>query len=189
MFVHPDLSSKLISAGMPDESTEFAEPQPGGMLFRLPAELRIAIYELVVVRTCKELSVDPTIIDLRIIRDHGYSEVEAAQPPLTRTCSAIRKETLPIFYKAHDFSINTSTQSEEATTRQWLRGLGESGRGRIGEAIMYDKYWARCERRMLKSEVMRVLWLWELDGARLSQKRIIDREQYYVFDLRKLKLP
>ena len=94
---------------------------PGGLLFKLPAELRNIIYKLVVIRQYKQVLVDEGSKETLVTKHNSTDgsddssaanttstrgEVVAVQPALTRTCSVIRKETLPIFYGTHDFVLN-----------------------------------------------------------------------------------
>ena len=97
-----------------------SEPQPGGLIFTLPAEIRNVIYELALTEEDKVVRVDTSY----------------KQAPLTRTCHAIRNEALSVFYQANDFFIPIKSWRVMPNTYRWFQRLGKRGRGHVKEVIM-----------------------------------------------------
>lgn len=54
-----------------------------------------------------------------------------AQPPLTRTCRAIREETLPIFYGLNRFVIKAYADNDGLLARLWLTAIGAKNRSML----------------------------------------------------------
>lgn len=92
-------------------------------LFKLPAELRNAIWELVVAED-QPLHVEPPLTYRLDRADVGT----VLQPPLTKTCRAIRTEALPIFYSANKFCIGIGAIETERWARRWLEAIGAASR-------------------------------------------------------------
>ena len=90
-------------------------------LFRLPAELRNRIYELVL----KETPHFFVRCACCVPSDHN-----ATQSPLTSTCRAIRSETLGIFY-GNDFCLVRKLHAEA-----WLLAIGSANRKLLGHVFM-----------------------------------------------------
>ena len=107
-----------------------------GLFSRLPAELRNVIWELVVlrdkrvVRFCSDLKEDEAVVD------------SAEQPALTRTCSAIRNETIPMFYTMNNFFVR-----DIRSTRKWLGTLSKHNRERVDRVYISYHDWMSYECR------------------------------------------
>jgi len=95
---------------------------------RIPPELRNRICEYVVV---SDLTFD--IVEIAWLNSHVAAkflrEMKAAlrQPSLTKTCKAIRGETLQIFYGQNTFkgSLLSRDLPNTACTLRWLVAIGE----------------------------------------------------------------
>lgn len=111
-------------------------PQASSPFLKLPPELRNRIYEAVLT--------DPYAIsavhwDFEIPRS-----TTPEQPPLTRTCRAIRAEALPIFYSSNTFMIGVKRECDAAYLRVWLKAIGPQNRDAVHEVIVRETDWRGC---------------------------------------------
>lgn len=106
----------------------------GSYLQRLPAELRNQIYIYALVQA-EAIDMDTMIVPGRRWWESGTKEgvkiAEAVQQPaLTRTCRAIRAESLPVFYGLNTFKggLRGMCSSDTYWTTKWLTATGPSKR-------------------------------------------------------------
>ena len=151
-------------------------------LFDLPAELRIKIYEYGITVEDK-----PRMLPFNTIGMHHRKIRSAAdswdvattlqtwvQPSLTRTCSEIRKHTLPLFYSMNAFEIDYCGQLDRTLKSPctmfaaWLAGMGAQNRSLLRNVFvcdgphtvftMGDQLWKACfdelERKLHESDVV-----------------------------------
>lgn len=85
------------------------------LLSKLPAELRIQIFELALT--------SPTAYG---VGDQRPINRQAVQPPLTRTCRQIRKEALPVFYECNTFNFYLNFEYGVERVRKWMQSMSES---------------------------------------------------------------
>lgn len=110
----------------------------------LPAELRNHVYELAML--------DQTSLDIRPSY-HGKIRLpdlahQVAQPPITRTCRLVRRDTLPIFYGETLFTFRIHRPQlwkpdDMLTLPQaagvWLHAIGRQNRAMIRKLFMYGR--------------------------------------------------
>ena len=145
-------------------------PQPGGLLFKLPPELRNVIYELVVTRKGKMAIVNQIISNIR----------SPVQPDLTRTCSKIRTEALPIFYGINTFIVFFSSALMATPSRQWLRVIGKSNRDCMKEVLVPSRDWTGRDGRVPKADLPFIRALERIVGPDV---RVVVGHDCHVFDL------
>jgi hypothetical protein len=119
-------------------------------LLKLPTELQLDIYELVVVEDQPLLVNCPCNSSYRGRWEEGQTEEQRwekgeirppQQPALTRTCRAVRENALPIFYKENIFraSYCNATVSDLSAPIQWFRMIGQSNREMLRHFYFYDR--------------------------------------------------
>jgi len=158
-------------------------PEPGGgLLFKLPAELRNVVYELAVARRRCIVWVHLYVVDERgeLALEH---ENNAIQPALTRTCSAIRTEALPIFYELNTFILNLYDTNYAESACQWLRVIGKTNRNRVKEVLVLDREWKACGNAMDRNAIGGHPFLWAIWRIMLPDLRTIHKDRFYVCDL------
>jgi hypothetical protein len=129
---------------------------PPCYLLKLPTELQLEIYELVVIED------QPLLINCPCESSYygGYKESREAeeswkngetrpaqQPALAQTCRFIRQTVLPIFYKENVFRAsycerqiqNTDISINLDEPIQWLRMIGEENREMLRHFYFYDR--------------------------------------------------
>lgn len=108
-----------------------SEPQLG--LFKLPAELREAIFKLVVI------SKDPFCTHRLDERNKSWLQI-ACPPAITRVSRQIRSESLPLYYSCNRFKIRTEgPKFHEAS--EWLECIGKHV-----NALRHLMFDIRCDR-------------------------------------------
>ena len=143
---------------------------PMGLFSKLPAELRNLIWELVVLR------------DKRVVRfcsDLKEDEADSAeQPALTRTCSAIRNETIPMFYTMNNFFLE-----DIRSTRKWLGTLSKLNRERVDRVYISYHDWMSYGCRFFESQVPEVRYLRSSRATQLPRADEDRSEEYFIFAL------
>lgn len=90
-------------------------------LLDLPAELRNAIYELVVFQ-------------------QEHRDITRPQPPLTRVCRQIRSECVPISMQRNNFQANFISVDAIEHFSKWIRQLGLEHGPHIGSLLLMFPY-------------------------------------------------
>ncbi|GAB7360739.1 hypothetical protein MBLNU230_g0613t1 [Neophaeotheca triangularis] len=123
-------SEPEASTTSPVPTTTIPEPEEAEdtnplFLRKLPAELRLLIYELA----------------FQNETDHGVFHHETAtfkEPALLRTCTQIRNEAEPLFYKAITHSLVFARSPEcRQRRRSWMRSVGARRAALIGSLQLY----------------------------------------------------
>lgn len=84
-------------------------------LLALPAELRVYIYELVVIETHP---LKPTFM---------YSKPDdGKQPAVTKVSRQVRAESLPIYYEKNTFRVECYVGSVIESSQRWLRAIEQN---------------------------------------------------------------
>lgn len=109
----------------PTTAQATAHPQSDSLLFKLPAEIRNNIYELVVLKA--------ECLSTRWTEDHGriatssnrwleYIPPTALQPELSKTCRVMREKVLSIFYGWNQFTFSSTWHPDHDLVREkrWL---------------------------------------------------------------------
>lgn len=93
--------------------------QAQSRLLSLPKELRLAIYEYVLADA-----------ELCEVSEHVKSSVVvttlSTQQGWLRACSLLRREALPLYYKATTFLLDITSKDGEQTVFDWIRRCSES---------------------------------------------------------------
>lgn len=155
--------------------------QPAIPLFRLPAELRNRIYELVLMFR-HPLGAHR---DLMGDWEAEMTPCNVAQPALARTCRAIRSESLPIFYAQNTFVVTLELPEEERAVRLWLEAIGGRNRGYLGRLFV--------ERGEYRSYFLRVVYFHRarsrfLKRLKYEREVLIEGEMHYVVKLEYLTI-
>lgn len=116
---------RSMEAATNDEPADITPSQLESPLFRLPAELRNAIYEMALTAT--------SVLELEPWRTRATAPT---QPPLTRTCRAIRAEALPIFYSSNDFLAAICDVEDEKRLQHWLAAMGSYNRVHLTHVLV-----------------------------------------------------
>jgi len=114
-------------------------------LLDLPPELRLRIYEHVVIRE------GPVCITPSSYSTYGWEDWYSAAavtcrnpPPLTCTSKAIREDSLKLYYRMNDFiggccvKVSNGRYTELGLLKQWLRRIGAKNRGNIRSLAVID---------------------------------------------------
>lgn len=139
---------------MTPTDTEDTAKNPLCYLLKLPTELQLDIYELVVIED------RPLLINCPCNSSYSYGRGYKAQredeekwtkgelkppqqPALSRTCRFIRQLTLPIFYQENVFraSYCEALVSDKGLLEpiQWLRMIGPTNREMLRHFYFYDR--------------------------------------------------
>ncbi|KAK0248076.1 hypothetical protein B0A54_16483 [Friedmanniomyces endolithicus] len=105
-------------------------------LFDLPPELWIRICRFAVVRPT------PTVLTVRIPARKFRAKVR--QPPITRTCTTVRKETLSHFYAA-PFVYEDRSQREAWELMSWLKVLRPKTRLELLDLVIESDQFDRIQ--------------------------------------------
>lgn len=144
---------RMILQAMDVSNLATSVESPPCYLLKLPTELQLDIYELVVVEN------KPLLTDFACNSSYrGYTrrrlgnEEERAwgwgdrkppmQPALTRTCRFIRANALPLFYKKNVFRASYCHIYQErgiSRTVTWLRMIGPQNREMLRHFYFYDR--------------------------------------------------
>ncbi|GAB1743694.1 hypothetical protein NU219Hw_g618t1 [Hortaea werneckii] len=81
-------------------------------------------------RICTLAITDPADITIKQAAYPKLVCLQTLQPPIARTCRALRSECLPLFYKLVNFFILDEYADVEGIVK-WLRSLGKRNRGRF----------------------------------------------------------
>ena len=114
---------------------------------------------------------------------NSASRRSAAQPPLTRTCWAIREEALPVFYFGNNFFIG-----ELKGTYRWLKAIGSSGRDEVVEIYSECGSWERRMDRMIELMQADDSFLFALECVKLEEDALAGGEECYVFEVNRIEL-
>ena len=127
----------LVRLAVKDTNTMSTNPKPICRFLELPAELRNRIYELVLVKEKPKLQcfLPPTIVSIETMEKTQFIQ----QPALTRTCSQIRQESLPVFYGGNIFFISCLRYRPLI---KWLAIIGAKNRSMLRQAyqpLIFEK--------------------------------------------------
>jgi hypothetical protein len=124
-------------------------PPAPSLLFNLPLELQLSIYELVVQLPGPLLLNCPCNSSYRGRYKLMYADEKSwakgdkqppAQPALTLTCRSIRAAALPIFYKRNIFRASYCYSKEMLPAPlKWLRMIGKENREALRQLYFYDR--------------------------------------------------
>lgn len=116
-------------------------------LLSLPAELQLAIWEFVVIQE------EPLLLNCPCDSFYGgwseeyYAEVDLWengtkhppwQPALTRVCSSIRADALPMWFKHNRFQAGYCWETNRGMTLDWLEIIGAENRKLIKHFYFHD---------------------------------------------------
>ncbi|KAF2193031.1 hypothetical protein K469DRAFT_508013, partial [Zopfia rhizophila CBS 207.26] len=116
-------------------------------LLRLPLELQLSIYELVIIQDGPLLLNCPCNSSYRGRYKQMQQDEEAwvmgeehppLQPALSRTCRLTRRVTLPIFYKENIFRASYCYQGGILPIK-WLHMIGKENREMLRHLYFYDR--------------------------------------------------
>ena len=155
-----------------------------GTLSKLPAEIRVIIYEFATAKQSNRARIDPTIVQ----------RINAEEPTVLRVNSTIRKEALPIFYQINDFVTCTfvggtwSDGRAEKIMLKWLRCIGASGRRSAKEVLQRcgPMCWCKLSKEQNRTDGNAALQL--LIRAVLPGIRTLPGGQFHVFNIEGLEL-
>lgn len=123
---------------------------PGGQsrLLSLPLELQLQIYEYAITVS------DPLLLNCPCDSSFGgwtleYDEARQlwfngsrkppVEPALTRTCRAIRRETLAMFYLRNAFQAGYCFNTDQTPVLSWLQRLGPKKRAWLKDFYYFDE--------------------------------------------------
>lgn len=92
--------------------------QPACRPFSLPPEIRIEIYEL-------------AFLDYGTNWDLVLTPRDARKPPLTQTCSTLRRETLPIIYSNYRYVFAILDSKSLHAAYSWVAAIGDHNVARM----------------------------------------------------------
>ena len=145
--------------------------------FELPAELRVAIYEMALV--------EPEPISLVTYKVHHGKIIESFEgAPLLRTSSQIRAEALQIYYSCNDFIVSIHYPREARFAAGWLRSIGASSRALVQQVLVVEWEWCREINYIQGSaDRRRALDRSFLSGTEDLARKCIGGEEYLVLPL------
>lgn len=113
----------------------------------LSAELRNRIYDHLLIKRCHTKE---NVYEQRSIDILSENAVNIRQPPITRICKQMRRETLGIFYGGNKFEAMLYTLNFEANDAiQWLRAIGNTN-ARMIKQLRPFYYGPQSTMRVLK---------------------------------------
>lgn len=146
---------------------------------RLPAELRNSIYELVVVW---EAPIRVKALGTPDSPSHVPTLV--VQPELARTCRAIRREVLPIFYGMNNFLIGVYGLCDTFLAEDWLTAIGGRNRELMRNVLVTPGSYAG----LLRLRSYRPRRGTFVDDMKLVGRTRLCGEQYEIVDMGSLGL-
>ena len=174
-----DIDLMLTCADTQDNNL-VTELSPLGIFSKLPAEIRLVIYEYAAAKRYTTAWVG----------FYGDSNCNATEPAILRVSSAIRKECLPVFYQVNTFHMIQFRSASDFTTGvllKWLRCIGESGRGHAKEVVQLHNRLCWCH-RVSESGMPKLLLQAVLPTTRTRIRVRMPKMEYHVFDIENLQL-
>lgn len=110
------------------------QPSEDNLFFKLLPELRNRIYELA-------LSTQTAVMNTCHEGCCQSQERKALQPALSRTCKALRSETLPIFYGRQTFVV--AFDSKKPAAEAWLSAIRAENRELLRDICVPLRFWER----------------------------------------------
>lgn len=126
--------------------------QQKSRLLQLPAELQLAIFEFAIIENKPLLVNCPCDSSFPSADDDQQHKEEKAlwesgekqppfQPGLTRTCTAVRCITLPMFYQQNIFRAHYCYATDFGMAMKWLKLIGPTNRLLLRDFCLWDWNW------------------------------------------------